>query len=66
MDLDEEQSIAVVQAVVQPTQLEVVVTDEQCIMTFNNEANAYVCKQASNGHIPKYKLKSVKQSVKPL
>ena len=29
-----EQSVAVVQAVVQPTQLEVVVTDEQCTSDF--------------------------------
>ena len=37
-------SIAVVQTVVQPTQLEVIVTNQQHTMTFNNK-QVYVCKQ---------------------
>ena len=44
LDLDEKQSIAVVQTVVQPTQLEVVVTDDQHTMTFNNE-QVHICEQ---------------------
>ena len=40
MDLDEEQPVSFVQAVVQPKQLEVVVTDEQHTMTLNNEQGA--------------------------
>ena len=44
MDLDEEQPVAVVQAVVQPKQLEVIVTDEQHTMTFNDE-QVHICEQ---------------------
>ena len=41
LDLDEEQSVV---AVVQPTPLEVIVTDDQCTMTFNNE-QVHICGQ---------------------
>ena len=34
---DEDQPVAVVQAVVQPIQLEVIVTDQQHTVTFNND-----------------------------
>ena len=44
LDLDEEQSIAAVQAIVQPTQLEVIVTNQQYTVTFNNK-QVHVCKQ---------------------
>ena len=44
LDLDEEQPVAVVQAFVQPTQLEVIVTDDQHTMTFNNE-QVHICEQ---------------------
>ena len=40
LDLDEEQPVAFVQ----PTQLEVILTDDQCTMTFNNE-QVHICKQ---------------------
>ena len=40
LDLDEEQPVAVVQ----PTQLEVIVTDDHCTMTFNNE-QVNICEQ---------------------
>ena len=43
-EVDEEQSIGVVQTVVQPTQLEVIVTDEQWTMTFNDE-QVHICEQ---------------------
>ena len=48
LDLDKDQSIGVVQTVVQtvvqPTLLEVIVTNQQCTMTFNNK-QVHVCKQ---------------------
>ena len=53
LDLDEEQSVAVVQAVVQPTQLEVIVTDDQHTMTFNNE-QVHICEQVQI-EVPKTK-----------
>ena len=53
LDLDEEQSVAVVQTVVQPTQLEVTVTDDQCTMTFNNE-QVHICEQVQI-EVPKTK-----------
>ena len=46
LDLDEEQSITVVQAVVQPTQLEVVVTDDECTITFYNDEQVHICEKA--------------------
>ena len=54
MDLDEEQPVAVVQAVVQPKQLEVIVTDdEQHTMTFTNE-QMHFCEQVQI-EVPKTK-----------
>ena len=50
MDLDEEQPVTVVQ----PKQLEVVVTDDdQCTMTFNNE-QVHICEQVQI-EVPKTK-----------
>ena len=42
--LDEDQPVAVVQAVVQPIQLEVIVTDQQHTVTFNND-QVYSCEE---------------------
>ena len=53
LGLDEEQSIAVVQAVVQPTPLEVIVIDDQCTMTFNNE-QVHICEEVKI-EVPKTK-----------
>ena len=39
LDLDDGQPVTAVQTTIQPKPLEVVVTDEQCIMTFNDECN---------------------------
>ena len=43
-NLQNEQCVAVVQAFVQTKQLEVIVTDEQCTMTFNDE-QVHNCEQ---------------------
>ena len=51
MDLDEDQPVTVVQVVVQPKPLEVVVTDEQHTMTFNDE-QVHICEQIE---VPKSK-----------
>ena len=49
LDLDEEQLVAVLQ----PTQLEVIVTDNQHTMTFNNE-QVHICEQVQI-EVPKTK-----------
>ena len=53
LNLDEEQYVAAVQAVVQPTQLEVIVTDDQNTMTFNHE-QVHICEQVQI-EVPKTK-----------
>ena len=44
LDVDDDQPMTVVQSDVQPPQLEVIVTDAQCTVTFNGE-QVHICEQ---------------------
>ena len=53
LDLDDGPPVTAVQAVVQPKQLEVIVTEEECTMTFSDE-HMHICEQVQI-EVPKTK-----------